>query len=179
MLPAFDTIYHEYKSKIYLYCRRQLEKEDAEDATAEAFFALWKNKKKLISNEHVKNFLYLVARQKVSALNKENKRKAVFFVGDALSDIADEEIAIKENEQLEDLLVQMLLCKADMLPTQCREAFTYYLANKSAAETSAMMGISVKAVYFHWAAAKERIRASLHNNEVLPEEAPSKLRLSI
>jgi RNA polymerase sigma factor (sigma-70 family) len=179
MLPAFDVIYHEYKSKIYLYCRRQLEKEDAEDATAETFFAFWINKRKLKSKEHVKNFLYLVAQQKVYALNKKNKRKAIFFAEDAFSNIADEESTIKENEQLEDLLVQMLLYKADTLPAHCKEAFKHYLANRSAAETSAIMGITIKAVYSQWAAAKEKIRDSLKNNGTLPEEASLKLRLSV
>lgn len=144
-----------------MYCRRLLDKEDAEDVMVETFTALWNDKEKMESPEHVKNFLYQVAQRKAFILRKKNKHKGLPLLESVISMQAEEVNNIEEHEMLVQVLIKAILDRADALPPQCRQVFKYYLANMPAAEIAEKMGINANAVYDHCANAKQKIRAAL------------------
>jgi RNA polymerase sigma-70 factor (ECF subfamily) len=158
---AFSDIYELFNSCIYLYCRRKLAVEDAEDATAETFATLWREREKMAGIKHINNFLYLVAKQKVIAIKKKNSVKGVCLSESEIPDKAEEPINFAENQFLLTMLITEIRDIVDCLSPQCRQVFQYHLADKSAAEIGALMGINRSTVYNHYQTAKEKIRAAL------------------
>jgi len=158
---AFNDIYASFNRSIYIYCCRKLAVEDAEDVTAEAFAALWRDRKKMASVKHINNFLYLVAKQKVLALMKKNKRNGISLTESAIPDTAEEPVNFEEHQLFLNVLISEITAIADCLPPQCRQVFQYHLANKSAPEIGALMGLDRSTVYNHYQLAKEKIRAAL------------------
>jgi len=144
---AFTSIYKAFKVNIYMYCRKRVEKEDAEDITAEVFFALWKNRKQMKSKNHIRNFLYLTAAHRIMDLKKEKQYSNLVLDEDMMTILLKDNHYIKEDEQLARLVMSEVQQMADKLPDQCRRVFKYLLADMPATEIAKVMNISVQAVY--------------------------------
>jgi len=144
---AFTFVYNSLKANLYRYCLKQVKKEDAEDITAEVFFALWKNRKKMKSRKHIINFVYLTATHRVIDLKKEKRSSDLVLDADMMALLLKDKHYIKEDEQLARLVMSEVQQMADKLPDQCRRVFKYLLADMPIAEIAKVMNITPAAVY--------------------------------
>lgn len=74
---AFETVHNMYKARLAYYVKKMLDDwQDVEDIVSETFMSLWKSGENIQSDLHLKNFLYITARN--NALNhiKSKNRKS-------------------------------------------------------------------------------------------------------
>jgi len=162
---TFREIYDQYYHAIYTFCQQRLDREDAQDVVAETFHTLWMSWEKMGGKEHVRNFLYLVARQKIFDLAKKNaKKNRVITVPDLGFDLAD---GNAEDTNLYAIILGELPRLIETLSKQCKEVMKLYLEERPVAEIADMLKINSKTVYEHRAIAIRRLRKGLQNSGVL------------
>ena len=161
---TFREIFDQYYHAIYTFCQQRLDREDAQDVVAETFHTLWTNREKMGGEEHVRNFLYLVARQKIFDLVRKNaKKNKVMTVPDLAFDLADGNTDDTNYTSILGELPRLM----ETLSKQCKEVMKLYLEEKPVAEIANMLKINSKTVYEHRAIAIRRIRKGLQNSGVL------------
>ncbi|HOP10864.1 MAG TPA: sigma-70 family RNA polymerase sigma factor [Oscillospiraceae bacterium] len=150
-----EQVFETYSAMIYRVCFVYLKNQsDAEDATADTFVRLMESKKAFESDEHLKAWLIVTAKNlcKDSLSHWWRKKRADSETLDFVQ--APDE----ENDTLAILLE---------LPVKYREALSlYYQMGYSGDETAKILGISPSALYARLSRGREMLR------KMLGEEAP-------
>ena len=140
---AFET----YSELIYRVCFVYLKNQaDAEDATADTFVRLMENKKAFESDDHLKAWLIVTAKNlcKDSLAHWWRKKR-----------IDSEKLEFVEAPQPDNDTLAVLL----ELPVKYREALSlYYLMGYSGDETAQLLGIGPSALYTRLSRGRELLR---------------------
>ena len=169
---AFECFYKRYKEALYWFCYRILRQhEDAEDATATTLAQLWLSREKMKELHHVRNFLYLVARN--ACIDQlRDKRKEDGWRGptndyDQLAEMTPEP---DERERYEILaaefhvadLREYVRSEIALLPKGCQEVCRlYFLEQKTIEEAAKIIGIERSTAYTHRSHGRELLRKAL------------------
>ena len=155
---AFTTIYTDCYPAVFFVANKYLtNKDDALDITAETFVKLWQSRKEFQSLEHIRNFLYTVARNAAINYLKSLQRKTVIekelqYLQESAYTLDHEAIEV-EAEACE------LIYKAiEDLPGKCRDIFKLLISGKTTEEIAHQFNISVKTVRSQKARALELLR---------------------
>lgn len=170
---AFLTIYEGYRDAVYIASYNMLKvEEEAEDVTMKAFFTLWKERDELSEPSHLRNYLFLVARNACLDILKMNQRRNNLYKEYQQSSIGltGSLEQLHEKERIHADLLAQLFHAIKHLPEKTREVFILrYYVGKSADEVANLMGISIKAVYNQSQDATKSLRRQLTPH--LPELA--------
>lgn len=155
---AFTTIYTDcYPAVFYVANKYLTDKEDALDITAETFVKLWQSRKEFQSLDHIRNFLYTVARNAaINYLKKLDRKTAtekelLYLQESAWS--PDHQAIEVEAEACE-----MIYKAIEELPGKCRDIFKLLIIGQSTEEIANRFNISVKTVRSQKARALELLR---------------------
>ena len=147
---AFET----YSDLIYRVCFVYLKNQaDAEDATADTFVRLMENKKCFESDQHLKAWLIVTAKNlcKDHLSNWWRKKR-----------IDSETLEFAEAPQEDNETLAVLL----ELPVKYREVLSlYYLMGYSGDETAQILGIGASALYTRLSRGRELLRKALGEEE--------------
>lgn len=129
----FDTIYHQYKHKVYRLCLGYTNDESrAKDFVQETFISVWKNLEKFRGDANIGTWIYRIAANKcIKNLQREKTNQTT----DQIPDLQLDEP--KENEQL--LLLRKLIAA---LPEIDRLIISMELEELPQAEIAEVLGMT-------------------------------------
>jgi RNA polymerase sigma-70 factor (ECF subfamily) len=158
---AFDELYEEYKTEIYVYSYKFLGNEaDAEDATAQTFVKLWQQREDLADPNHILGLLFTIARN--TCLDMLRKRKARHSLDKKAGALLYEQPASTDLEQMHAELIGHIYREAENLPKTTKIVFWLrYTEHKSPAEIATQLNLDRKTVYNHVQAARTLLRSAL------------------
>ncbi|MBO9572217.1 MAG: hypothetical protein J7497_08425, partial [Chitinophagaceae bacterium] len=77
---AFEEVHAMYKTRLAYYLKKILEDwQDIEDVVSDTFIVLWKRKEHIASDQHLKNFLFVAARNNAFNLLASKNRRQKFL----------------------------------------------------------------------------------------------------
>jgi RNA polymerase sigma-70 factor (family 1) len=162
---AFRFIFESYQEKIYLACYHLLKNEqEAEDITLRTFYTLWKETRSIKDQDHLLNWLYLVARRNCINYITSNDRKQKAYLR-----LRPEDPPITcepaNYERIYAELISSVYQEVNNLPDRMREVFLMrYVQGRPAEEVARRLGISVATVYNHSQAALDKLRNKFFHN---------------
>lgn len=119
---AFEEVHAMYKTRLAYYLKKIIEDwQDVEDVVSDTFIALWKRREHIASDQHLKNFLFVAARNQAFNLLASQNRRQKF-----LDDLAvDTTLGMTDldPELVETEMIYMLHRAIETLPTECRRIF--------------------------------------------------------
>lgn len=178
---AFLKIFQTFKKAIYIFTLRIINSEtDAEDLTVEAFTRAWERRGSMENMAHVKNFLYVAARN--SCINfLESRRRTQLELTPAIADEIDASIIESfKSEQLFSEIVEEIMIIVERMPRLRRSVFRMrYLEDRPVKEVADELGLTVQNVYWHSKEAMAQTRTTLAKKNYLPAESAFVLTLLI
>jgi len=162
---AFKAVVDWYAEPLLVSCRKWTKNiEDAKDILQEAFYRLWKSRKKIKNLDHLHNLLFLTARNLIINEWDRLSRRGGLPIPiekidqDFLSSESDPYWDNRKRDVFETLLIQTLRSMAsdESLSEQRRKVlYFYWHENRSVKEIAAMLGIDVQTVYTHLKRSRE------------------------
>ena len=155
---AFTTIYTDcYPAVFYVANKYLTDKEDALDITAETFVKLWQSRKEFQSLDHIRNFLYTVARNaSINYLKKLERKtateKELLYLQESTWSPDHQAIEVEAEA------CEMIYKAIEELPGKCRDIFKLLINGQSTEEIANRFNISVKTVRSQKARALELLR---------------------
>ena len=156
---AFEKLYCQHSSAIYVHLRRLIRDEDvAKEILQDVFLKIWDRKAELNVSQPIRPYLFRMARNMLIDFVRRNKREQRLLDYLQMKDVDPgiqplEKLICKEEEMLFHKAVQML-------PPQRRKIFTLCkLEGNSYEEVSRLLGISSSTVSDHIVKATKSIRS--------------------
>ena len=119
---AFEEVHLLYKSRLAYFLKKILpDWQDVEDVMAETFIALWKNRSRIESDHHLKNFLFITARNR--ALNIVSSKSRQQKLLDEWADQNFTHDTAENPEMVEAELLYILQQAVKALPATSRKVF--------------------------------------------------------
>ena len=164
---AFKSIFdYHYQQLVYFAVTLVTDEAAAQDAAADAFVQLWRNRSRFKSLTHIKNYLFLNVRHSCLDLIKSKAtHQKVNAQIQYISEKAEESIerAMAESEVIRDIAEQVA-----SLPGQCRRVFSHiFFDGMTTEQVAAEMNISTKNVLNQKGIAIKQLRALLLKNGLL------------
>lgn len=103
--PAFGTIFHHYRNKIYSYAFHLFGDEAmADELIQDVFLKVWLNREKLPGIRHFESWLFIIARNQVFDSLKQmareaSARKQMADLLDTNSNTVEDQVLTRENER--------------------------------------------------------------------------------
>ncbi len=179
---GFQRIYEQFFNYFFRISMQFLHSEpDACEIVQDAFVALWENRDKLHKDTNIKNYLFILVRNK--SLNKLRDRKKEQKHTNSKEYLIDSISYRLLNETGEEILLydelfELIMQAIGKLPEQCREVFRMsrfdQLSNKEIAEK---LDITVKAVEANITRALKILRTDLHKYLIPNLNPPSNKNL--
>jgi RNA polymerase sigma-70 factor (ECF subfamily) len=169
---AFTKVYEALKSVLYACTIRLVEvPEDAEDLTVQAFMKVWERRESMESMAHLKNFLFIVARNSAINFLEAKKRSRAELASEVAEELDSHDCWKYSNDQLFADLVSDILAIIEKMPQLRGRVFRMrYLEERSVNEVAEKLGLSVQSVYWHTKEALAQARAALQKK---PEFSPT------
>ncbi len=160
---AFSIIYEKLKGEIYSFAYKMVKsRPEAEDITATVFEKLWKFRPKLESPGHLKNWLYVTARNK--CLNTLRDNQPTYPITDQMITLSDSgmEASILEREQIWASVVETIWETVRQLPPVRRKVMQLrFHDNKTVEEIAVVLGLSPQTVRNHLSRGKNQMHGLL------------------
>jgi RNA polymerase sigma-70 factor (ECF subfamily) len=143
---AFDFFFRQYYAVLCFYATRYVKDiAAAEDIISEAFIQLWKNREKIATESHLKNYLYKTVYHGCLRWLENEERKASH--DKAFAVVAE----TQENDLTENIIRAETLRQVneamDQLPAQCKKVFfKLYIEGKSVNETAEELELTVSTI---------------------------------
>lgn len=119
---AFEEVHTMYKARLAYYLKKIMEDwQDVEDVVSDTFVALWKRKEHIESDQHLKNFLFVAARNKAFNLKASQSRQQKLLGG--LVEATPLDKTDLDPELVETEMIYMLYQAVETLPAECRRIF--------------------------------------------------------
>ena len=163
---VMDKLFKAYCKSIYLYAFKILDNhQDAEDMTAEAMAILWKERENMKDLRHIRNFLYLVTKNRSIELLRLRDRRS-HHLTEQMNELSTAEevggIYDRMDAAVQAQLMETMVKKVDSLAPKRRTVLLAYIfLSMSVKEIAAALGISKKTVYAHKAEGIREIQESL------------------
>jgi RNA polymerase sigma-70 factor (family 1) len=144
---AFAIIYERFYFTVYQYAKRWLvEKQDAEDITADSFVKLWKRREKIESFDSILPFLYVTVRngcydflRHIRVKSKKQNELLQLLSDDCAHDFSREEIREE--------LLKKVYSEIETMPKKMKEIFLLsYSEELRPVEIAQRLGLSVQTV---------------------------------
>lgn len=168
---AFNTIYNRYYNEIlYFTYKLTSSREEAEDITIETFTKLHKLHTRFATEENIKAFLYITARNNALNYLRNEKRRKIQHTdfSDTGDDKAGDEISDLPSQHaiLESLLMKEIYDAVAELPERCRNIMQLYLQGFDSGTIAKKMGIAPDTVRSQKRRAFDLLRARFSNNQM-------------
>jgi RNA polymerase sigma factor (sigma-70 family) len=138
MEDQIKIIFEKYSKRIVLFCNGMIKNmEEAEDTTVDVFVELWKRIKDFKTEDNIKAFLFITARNR--CLNHLRVKKKIITC--ELKYDYEEISALVVDE-----IYNHLYNEVERLPNRQRAIIKSYLSGLKASEISKKLGISIKTV---------------------------------
>ena len=178
---VFEKIYNRHFNSFFLIAFHFLRRhDDAKHIVQEAFVKLWEQDINLHAEERVRNFLFIVVRNRCLNLLRDRKRETNKTQAESLLDSVNHLLLSETGEDvfLYQELSEKVKSSIDDLPSQCRQVFTLSrFEDMSNKDIAARLNISLKAVEANMTRALKRLREDL--KPYLLEKKASDQELSI
>lgn len=123
-------------------------KEVSEEIVSESFYKLWQDRRKVMSAEHIKSYLYLVTRNACYDFIGSSYHKSAVSEDDALLDI-EEPNADLLTQIIYTELIEQIVEELNSLPKQQAEVFRMsYLEGMDTQEICDALGTTTSNVYY-------------------------------
>lgn len=165
---AFSVIHDRYKAKLFYYVRRLVaEWHDVEDIVADSFLALWRSRATIQSADHLRNFLFLAARNRALNLLKSKERQVV-LAETVDSTATDDQLERLELELIRVEMLSRIRGALDQLPPEFRRVFELsYIDERTPAEIARILSINPATVRSQKRRALEMLRNRLGHTVLL------------
>lgn len=176
---AFMEVYRGFKKAIYAFTIRMVgSAEDAEDLTVQTFTRIWERRESIESMAHLKNLLFVSARNSAINFLESKRRSQVELNLEVAEEIDTYNISKYNADQLFTDLVEDILAIVEKMPKVRKQVFQMrYLEERSVKEVAETLGLSVQAVYWHTKEALAQARGALLNKTRLHAKVISMLLL--
>lgn len=147
-MPPYEKLVKKYHQRIFYYCRRLL-KDDwvtAEDITQEAFVKMWQKYLEFASEENIKAFLYLVARNACFNELQRIKRQQCEDIDLPIFQSLLFETPLYDISIIETEVISFIKEEIQKLPRGMREAITGLLSGDKSKVAAGKLGITRKTI---------------------------------
>jgi RNA polymerase sigma-70 factor (ECF subfamily) len=155
---AFCWIYDQVAGPLTFFVENMIfNHTDAEDIVANSFYKLCKARETLQSVEHVKRWLYVIARNE--SIDYIRRRGKVREIQTDVSYLSSDIEPVSDTERVRTMLLQAILKEIDQLPSQRQKILKlYFFDQKSTGEIAEITGLNSQTVLNHKAKALESLR---------------------
>jgi len=165
---AFQSIYNKINGSLTYYIQNIIHSQtDAEDIAANAFSKLFQAREKLSTLEHVKRWIYVIARNEAIDLlrlrtRQRNLNKEIYYLSDDIEDSI-------ETEMMKTSLLKIVASAIEKLPRQRKKILRlYFFEKKTTHEIAAMLQLNSQTVLNHKAKALEALRKTVPAPAYIP-----------
>lgn len=160
---AFKAFMQQHSAHLYYYALGLVKsKEPAEEIVSDVFFEVWKMRENLDQIQNLKSWLITVTyRKAISYLRKKSEKQNVSF--DEIDQYTFEPVLSPDFEVISKEEIDRINKAIEKLPPKCKQVF--FLAKIEGLpylEIADVLGISVKTINNHIAAALKSISESLN-----------------
>jgi RNA polymerase sigma-70 factor (family 1) len=165
---AFAEVYNMYYSRLYFFIKKLIDdREEAQDITAETFVKLWNLRANFETQQNIKAFLYITARNacldflRHQQRQQNNKQEFTYLA------MQSDDIALQHDEVQIEVLKQ-IHSEIENLPTQCRKIFKMaYLERLKNAQIADLLGLTEQTIRNQKTRAIKILRMALINSNVV------------
>ncbi|OQP44581.1 hypothetical protein A4H97_09440 [Niastella yeongjuensis] len=162
---AFAAVYNMHYSRLYSFIKKLIEdREEAQDITAETFVKLWKLHANFNTEENIKAFLYITARNACMDYLRYRQRQTVNkqAFGYTLTEQVDTTPVF--NDEIKTAVLKQLHSEIENLPPQCKRIFKMaWLEGKKNAAIAEQLSLTEQTVRNQKARAIKILRLALEN----------------
>jgi RNA polymerase sigma-70 factor (ECF subfamily) len=160
---AFTKIYEAFKKMVYAVIIRMVRSpEDAEDLTVQAFTRVWEHRATMESMAHLKNFLFISARNSAIDYLRARRHSKVELTPEIAEEIDSSNESEIETDVLFAELVQDILALIQTMPKVRGKVFRMrFLEELSAKEVADHLDLSIHGVYWHTKEGVAQVRETL------------------
>jgi RNA polymerase sigma factor (sigma-70 family) len=160
---AFMEVYHGFKRAIYATTIKMVRSaEEAEDLTVQVFVRAWERRETIYSMAHLKNLLFISARNAAIDSLQAKKCSQVELSAEVTEEIDSYNISKYETDQLFTNLVEDIMAVIKTMPKVRATVFRMrYLEDRSVQEVSETLHLSAQSVYSHTKEALAQAREAL------------------
>jgi RNA polymerase sigma factor (sigma-70 family) len=178
---AFSEIYRCFKIAIYAFTIRMVgEAEKAEDLTVQSFVRVWERRESIESMAHLKNFLYIAARNSSINYLRERRRSQLELTSEIAEEADTYHISRYETDQLFTDLVEDIMLVVKKMPKLRGIVFRMrYLEERSVKEVADTLQLSIQNVYWHTSEALAQVRGALLKKAPIPSKVFSLLLMFV
>ncbi len=165
---AFKEVFRLLYPRLKGYCKLFISDDSqVEDIIQESFITLWEKKDSIKPDKSIESFVFVIVRNRCLNYLKKQKLEEVQvnienFNVDELQFLYQLDFTEKEDNSLEDLLIQSFRSAVEELPDKIKQVFTKCkIEGQKQKDVAEELGISLKMVEKQIAKAKQQIREKL------------------
>ncbi len=163
---AFAEVYNLHYSRLYAFIKKLVDdKEEARDITAETFVKLWKLHANFNTQDNIKAFLYITARNAcMDFLRYRQRQMANKQEFNYVLLQQENNVAATSNDEIKTLVLKQIHSEIENLPTQCKRIFKMaWLEGKKNAEIAEQLELTEQTIRNQKARAVKILRLALAN----------------
>ncbi len=162
---AFAAVYNMHYSRLYSFIKKLIDdREEAQDITAETFVKLWKLHANFNTEENIKAFLYITARNACMDFLRYRQRQTVNKQAFGYTLTEKDEVVSIPNDEIKTAVLKQLHSEIENLPTQCKRIFKMaWLEGKKNAVIAEQLSLTEQTVRNQKARAIKILRLALEN----------------
>jgi RNA polymerase sigma-70 factor (family 1) len=162
---AYAAIFNTFHTPIYYFIKKLVnDADEASDIAAETFIKLWKLRANFDTQQNIKAFLYITARNACLDYLRSTQRQTIKQQEYIYVAGQEQEIITSIHEDIKAEVYQQILEEVEKLPTQCRKIFKMaYLQNMKNAEIAEALGLTSQTVKNQKVRAIKLLRVNLSN----------------
>jgi RNA polymerase sigma-70 factor (ECF subfamily) len=162
---AFAAVYNMHYSRLYGFIKKLIDdREEAKDITAETFVKLWKLHANFATQENIKAFLYITARNACMDYLRFRQRQTTNQQELGYVLVQQEEQTTAPNDEIKTAVLKQIHQEIENLPTQCRRIFKMaWLEGKKNAVIAMELALTEQTIRNQKARAVKILRVALAN----------------
>jgi RNA polymerase sigma-70 factor (ECF subfamily) len=162
---AFAAVYNMHYSRLYGFIKKLVDtREEAQDITAETFVKLWRLHANFNTEENIKAFLYITARNACLDYLRYRQRQTVNKQAFGYTLTEQDEAIPAPNDEIKTAVLKQLHSEIEHLPTQCKRIFKMaWLEGKKNAAIAEQLSLTEQTVRNQKARAIKILRLALEN----------------
>jgi RNA polymerase sigma-70 factor (family 1) len=163
---AFAAVYNMHYSRLYGFIKKLVDdKEEAQDITAETFVKLWKLHARFNTQDNIKAFLYITARNACMDFLRYRQRQTTNRQEFGYVLLQQEEnTPTSSNDEIKTLVLKQIHSEIENLPPQCKRIFKMaWLEGRKNAEIAEKLELTEQTIRNQKARAVKILRLALAN----------------
>jgi RNA polymerase sigma-70 factor (ECF subfamily) len=161
---TWERVYHDLSKRVFLFVDSLVHDTAlAEDLTQESMGKLWNMRYRIDSFDHLKGFLFMIARNTCLNALRYKKRHPIILMGESLTEI--ESLPSESDSYLAEVryevLLRVLVEQIELLPPKQKEIFQLYIKGISFPKIADQMGVAVSTIRNQFTAGRWKISEKL------------------